>query len=166
MPAGKDVLILGSSRALQISSEWFQPRSMFNAAVLSGDMDDMISIFQLCLEAGKTPRVVVLELNPALTNEGKAGEQRALEPYFRRALARYRISPPLRLWREYFSAFQFRLNLRRLQSSDWGVSKDPVPGADRLLPDGIPDHGAQQPSASPDIAPSRTRSGTPRDSFS
>ena len=151
MPAGKDVLVLGSSRALPISSEWFQPLTMFNAAVMNGDMDDMISIFQLCLEAGKTPRVVVLELNPALRNEGKPGELRALEPYFRHALARYRFYPPLRLWGELFSAFQFRLNLRRLQSPAWGVSKEPVPGADRLLPDGVPDYGPEQLSASPDL---------------
>jgi hypothetical protein len=151
MPAGKDVLILGSSRALPISSEWFQPLSMFNAAVFSGDMDDMISIFQLCLEAGKAPRMVVLELNPALTNEAKAGEQRALEPYFRRALARYRFRPPLRLWGELVSALQFRLNLRRLQSPASGVSKEPAPGATRLLPDGVPDYGPEQPSPSPDL---------------
>jgi hypothetical protein len=151
MPAGKDVLILGSSRALPIASEWFQPLSMFNAAVFSGDMDDMISIFQLCLEAGKTPRVVVLELNPALTNEAKAGEQRALEPYFRHALARYGFRPPLRLWSELVSALQFRLNLRRLQSPAWGVSKKPVPGATRLLPDGVPEYTLEQSSPSPDL---------------
>ena len=97
MPAGKDVLILGSSRALQISSEWFQPLSMFNAAVFNGDLDDMIAVFQLCLEAGKTPRVAVLELNPALTNESKADEHRVLAPYFRRALERYGFHPPRRL---------------------------------------------------------------------
>jgi hypothetical protein len=151
MPAGKDVLILGSSRALAISSEWFRPQSLFNAAVFSGDMDDMISIFQLCLEAGKTPRVVVLELNPALTNESKAAEQRALEPYFSHALARYRFRPPLRLWGELFSALQFRLNLRRLRSPAWGVSKEPVHGATRLLPDGVPYYSPEQLNASPDL---------------
>ena len=80
MPVGKDILILGSSRSLQISSEWFQPRSLFNAAVFGGDLDDMISLFQLCLEGGKTPRVVVLEVNPSLTNERKGGELRSLQP--------------------------------------------------------------------------------------
>jgi len=52
MPVGKDVLILGGSRALQISSEWFQPRSMFNAAVFGGDMRDMISIFPVVFGSG------------------------------------------------------------------------------------------------------------------
>jgi hypothetical protein len=151
MPSGKDVLILGGSRALPISSEWFGPLSVFNAAVFRGDMDDMISIFQLCVEVAKMPRVVVLELNPALTNESKAAEQRALEPYFRHALARYRFRPPLRLWGELFSALQFRLNLRRLQSPAWGISKEPVPGQTRLLPDGVPDYGPAQLNASPDL---------------
>src|SRR4051794_18801764 len=66
MPTAKDVVIFGSSRALGISAEWFQPRSMFNAAVPAGDLDEMIAFFQLFLEAGKTPRLVVLELNPTL----------------------------------------------------------------------------------------------------
>jgi hypothetical protein len=58
--------------------------------------------------------MVVLELNPALTNESKAEELRALEPYFQHALERYGFHPPIRLWGEFLSAFQFRLNLRRL----------------------------------------------------
>jgi hypothetical protein len=150
MPAGKDVLILGGSRALQISSEWFQPRSMFNAAVFGGDMYDMISILQFCLEAGKTPRVVVLELNPALTNEGKVAELGALEPYFRHALARYRFRPPLRLLADLFSVSQFRVNLRRLQAPAWGFSIEPVPGANRMLPDGAAADVSEQPNATPD----------------
>jgi len=150
MPVGKDILILGGSRALQISSEWFQPRSMFNAAVFGGDMRDMISIFQLCLETGKTPRVVVLELNPALTHEGDPGDVRALEPYFRHALARYRFSPPLRLLADLFSVPQFRVNLRRLQAPAWGFSIEPVPGANRMLPDGTAAYVSDQPNATPD----------------
>jgi hypothetical protein len=150
MPAGKDVLILGSSRALQISSEWFRPWSMFNAGVFYGDLDDMISIFQLFLEVGKIPRVVVLELNPALTNRRKAGELRALEPYFRHALARYRIRPPLRLLAELFSEQQVRLNLWRLRAPAWGFSKEPVPGADRVLPDGLSGYISGQPKTTPD----------------
>jgi hypothetical protein len=151
MPAGTDVLILGSSRALQISSEWFQPLSMFNAAVFNGDLDDMISIFQLCLEVGKKPRVVVLELNPALTNESKAEEQRAFEPYLQRALQRYQFHAPLRLWGQLFSAFQFRLNLRRLLAPAWGISTEQISGADRLRPDGVPDYGSEQLAESPDV---------------
>src|ERR1700730_13285043 len=33
LPSGKEVLVLGSSRAMEISSAWFQPKTVFNAAV-------------------------------------------------------------------------------------------------------------------------------------
>jgi hypothetical protein len=150
MPAEKDVVVLGSSRALQISSEWFQPRSMFNASVLSGDLDDTISIFQLFLEVGKTPRVVVLELNPALTNKRQAGELRALEPYLRHALARYGLRPPFRLLAEIFSAEQARLNIARLRAPTWGFSPVPIPAENRVLPDGVEDYMSAPSKGTPD----------------
>jgi len=94
--------------------------------------------------------VVVLELNPALTNEGKIAELGALEPYFRHALARYRFRPPLRLLADLFSVPQFRVNLRRLRAPAWGFSKEPVPGANRMLPDGAAAYVSEQPNATPD----------------
>jgi hypothetical protein len=104
------------------------------------------------IESGlvKTPRVVVLEVNPSLTNDRKGGELRSLQPCFRRALARYRFRAPLRPLAELFSAPQFQWNLRRLSAPAWGFSREPAPGANRVLPDGVPDYVAGEPDATPD----------------
>jgi hypothetical protein len=138
------VLILGSSRALQISAEWFQPRTMFNAAVPHGGLDDMIAFFQVCLEAGKPPHAVVIELNPALRREQEQGDHRLLTPYFNRALERYRVFPFLDHLIELSSLRQFRLNLQRLRPPAWGISREPVPQMAHVFPDGTASYASNQ----------------------
>ncbi len=150
MPAGKDILILGGSRALLISSDWFQHQSMFNAAVSGGDIDDMISIFQLCLETGKMPRVVVLEVNPSLVREGKIGDPRSLAPYFRHALARYRVYPLRRPSAELFSFDLFQWNVRRLQAPSRGFWRAPVLESSQVTPDGTSIYVSEKPDRTPD----------------
>lgn len=88
-----EVVVLGSSRAIQVSQEWFRPRTMLNAALLQGDFQDAVAIFEECLETGKTPREVVLEVNPSLAYADKARVSPALASYFRHALVRYRMFP-------------------------------------------------------------------------
>lgn len=135
MSERKDVLILGSSRLVPIPAEWFKPQSMFNAAVFKGDLDDMVSIVQLCLETGKLPRTVVLEVNPTLVFEGKQDVAPVFAPYFRRALLRYRIFPQ-RFFLGALSLHDFRWALRFLTPSHWGVADAPVAGTYRMWPDG------------------------------
>src|SRR5206468_1519809 len=60
------------------------------------------------------------------------------------------FSPPLRLLADLFSVPQFRLNLKRLQAPAWGFSIEPVPGANRMLPDGTAANVSDQPNATPD----------------
>ncbi len=82
-----DVVVLGSSRTAQIPQDWFRPRSLLNLAILAGDFADSIAIFQDCLDTGKHPKMVLLELNPTLTFEEKSHVAPALAPHFRRAHA-------------------------------------------------------------------------------
>lgn len=115
LPARKEVLVVGGSRALQISPEWFEPRSAFNAAVNGGGIDDAVAMFQLLLETGKTPDLVLLEVNPMLVHESAIGDWHAIAPSFDRALERYRLSPPLRwYYRDLASLGQYRPDLLSL----------------------------------------------------
>ena len=121
---------------MQIAEEWFQPRSAFNASVLRGDIHDMISIFQVCVETGKIPREIVLELNPSLMWGDKPEDPGPLAPYFHRALQRYRIFPPLRFVAGYFSVDQVRLNAQRLLIPGQRYSVDYITDSYPVLPDG------------------------------
>jgi hypothetical protein len=135
MPAAKDVLILGGSREMEIAAEWFQPRSLFNAAVLGGDMDDTIALFEACLETGKLPREVILDLNPSLTHKNKPADLRPIATHLHHALNRYKLLPPMRFFAEYFSIEQLRRNFWRLREPAWSYSKEPFNRSRPVQPD-------------------------------
>lgn len=115
------VLILGSSRAHQISPDWFRPRSAVNAAVNLGGIDDAVAYFELCLEAGKLPDFVLLEMNPTLMGgDVEDKDWGAMAPYLDRASARYRLSYPWsRRISELASLHQFSSNLVAFKGPHW-----------------------------------------------
>jgi hypothetical protein len=153
MRVPKEVVILGGSRAIQIPEEWFQPRSMFNAAVFQADLYDMVSVFQLLLETGLAPHLVVLDLNPSLTYSSKSIASPLLAPGFRHALTRYRIFPP-RFFQGAFSLDGPRWELGMLlQPTEWGIADPSVPsGLYRIRPDGSTDWGGARADMTPDEA--------------
>jgi hypothetical protein len=134
-----DVVILGTSRVVQIRQEWFRPRKMLNLALFAGDFTDMVAIMQECLESGKTPRLVLLELNPTLTFEGKIRVEPGLSAYFRHALEHYGIFPPL-----FFSGPLTLEGVRWnpqmfFHPNAWGISDRLPSGGYLVRPDGSTD---------------------------
>ena len=145
-----DVVVLGSSRMLQIRQDWFQPRILWNLAMPSGDFADAVAVFQECLETGKHPGLVLLELNPTLTFDQKSHVAPALAPHFRRALLHYGIFPPV-----FFSGPLMLDTLRwdpRLlaRQRPWGVSDTLEPAGYRLHPDGSAEWMGTESGATPD----------------
>jgi hypothetical protein len=62
---------------------------------LGGDFVDAVALFEACLETGKTPKLVLLELNPTLVFADKTAFSAALAGYFEHAMLRYKVFPPL-----------------------------------------------------------------------
>jgi hypothetical protein len=146
----EEIIVLGSSRLIEVPAAWFRPRRMLNAAMLAGDFDDAVSVFQLCLETGKTPQLVLLELNPTLNLSEKARVAPALAPYFRRALLQYGIFPPA-FFTGLFTLDALRWDPRvLLEHPTWHVSEELVSGAYRMRPDGTADVGFQESRQTPD----------------
>ena len=141
-----DVVVLGSSRVAQIPHDWFAPRPMLNLALLAGDFADAVAIFQKCLATGKTPKLVLLELNPTLTFEAKEWVAPALAPPYRRALLRYGILSPTLLWGPLnLDALRWNPQIF-LRRQPWKVSATMDVGAYRLRPDGSADwYGTDDP---------------------
>jgi hypothetical protein len=63
-PQAPDVLVLGSSRAMQIRASSFPGRTFFNAAVAEGTLADAEAIIQLYLERGLKPGLVMISMDP------------------------------------------------------------------------------------------------------
>jgi hypothetical protein len=64
VPRAPDVLVLGSSRAMQIRSSDFPGMTFFNAAVAEGTLGDAEAIIQLYLEKGQSPGLVLMSMDP------------------------------------------------------------------------------------------------------
>jgi hypothetical protein len=134
-PRAADVLILGSSRMVVVSADWFQPRSAFNAAMISGDLDDAVSVFQFCVDTRRLPKAVVMELNPCLSYEGDSQSPRLLAPYLRAAMWRYRLLPG-RFFTGLLSLDGLRWDLRSLFVPTWHTSGTPTQSTSVVSPDG------------------------------
>lgn len=64
-----DVLVLGSSRSLQIRSQLFSPASFFNASVSGSSIEDYFAIFALYYKRGFVPDTLVLGIDPWVFNK-------------------------------------------------------------------------------------------------
>ncbi|MDQ1474537.1 MAG: hypothetical protein QOJ99_6017 [Bryobacterales bacterium] len=97
MPSRRSVLVLGSSRAATIASDWFPAGDAWNSAIPGGGIDDAAALFQVCVEAQRIPGTVILELFPGLMREPETGGSREYGGYWDRALNRYGMQRPKRL---------------------------------------------------------------------
>lgn len=64
-----NVLVLGSSRVMQINSNYFQGNSFCNNAVSGASLEDLIAIFMLYKEKKCYPKKIILGLDPWTLNE-------------------------------------------------------------------------------------------------
>jgi hypothetical protein len=135
MPAGKEVLIVGGSRAIRISANWFQPRSAYNAALVDASLEDIVSTVQLSLETGKLPREIIFELNPSLRRLSTQSAIGPLAAYFSHALMRYRLVPTSEILHDLYSWQQLDWAVRPWPAPAWSALKE-IRDSTLVLPDG------------------------------
>ena len=152
MPAAEEILIVGGSRAIRISADWFQPRSAYNAAFFDAGPEDIISTIQLSLENGKLPREIIYELNPTLARLGNQNAAGPLEAYFCHALVRYGLLPTREILHDLYSWQQLDWAVRPWRAPAWSVSTE-IKDSTLVYPDGT----ATYTSESSDPAPEAVR---------
>jgi hypothetical protein len=64
----RDVLVLGSSRSMQVSSDTFPSRTFYNAGLSGATLEDHVGLLELYVEGDKAPGVLVWGLDPWLLN--------------------------------------------------------------------------------------------------
>ncbi|HEX3748149.1 MAG TPA: hypothetical protein VHW09_29675 [Bryobacteraceae bacterium] len=147
-----DVVVLGSSRVVQISHDWFQPRRMLNLAILAGDFEDAVGMFQRLVERRMTPKLVLLQLNPTLSFRGKPGTTPGLAPQYRRALLHYGIFPPILFSGPLTLDAVFWDPRIFLSRNLWQATAEMDPTEYRLRPDGTADWAVTEPQRTADEA--------------
>jgi hypothetical protein len=149
MPAAKEILIVGGSRAIRISADWFQPRSAYNAAFFDAGLEDIVSTVQLSLEIGKLPREVIYELNPTLARLGSQNAAGPLEAYFSHALIRYGLVPTREILHDLYSWQQLDWVIRPWQAPAWSVLHV-IKDSTLVLPDGTATYASENSNPTPE----------------
>jgi len=101
----KDIIVLGSSRVLQIRSTFFPAKSFFNHGVSGGTLEDYMAIFEMYREKNQEPGIIVLGLDPWLLNKNSDQERwKSIGDYYERFASEIgldnRLSNPLFIWQD------------------------------------------------------------------
>ena len=146
---GVDVLALGSSRSLTVSSASFPGRTFWNGCVSSAALDDDVAVEQVFEDRGLRPRTVLIGLDPWVLSASLRNPSVALDAELQRGLRSLGLGtggergalPPARSARarylEIVSPAYFQASLSVLASGGWAAfnrkrdaaSGEPRPGA-------------------------------------
>lgn len=70
----KKILVLGSSRSMQIRAETFASHSFFNTSVGGATLDDLMAIYEMYHQKGLKPSMVIINLDPWYLNSALSYE--------------------------------------------------------------------------------------------
>jgi hypothetical protein len=88
MVSAPEVLVMGSSRAMNISADFFPGKHFYNAAVSGASLEDDYAILQVYKEHRLTPRFLVLGVDPWIFNrDSQQLRWKSLEPEYLRAIS-------------------------------------------------------------------------------
>lgn len=71
----KEIIVIGSSRSLLISSELFPGKSFFNNSVSAGILTDYKKIYSQYKKRGLIPSIIILNLDPGLIDEKTSSQK-------------------------------------------------------------------------------------------
>lgn len=112
LPYTPDTLVLGSSRCMQLTARGLECETLFNAGVTNGDLRDMISLYELYKELGKTPRRVILMTDYCMFNPAKLDARAYTDGYAafaaRTGTAERKTRRSSEKWKQLFSPTYFQ----------------------------------------------------------
>jgi len=128
-----DVLVLGSSRSMTVSSASFPGLRLWNGSVSSATIEDYVAVEQLFEDRGLRPRSVLIGIDPWVLGASLRNNSVALEAELQRGLKRIGLEgaaergalPPARhaRWRylELLSPAYFQASLSVVASGGWAA---------------------------------------------
>lgn len=97
LPNKPKVLVLGSSRSMQINSAMVPMTPFVNASVVGASLEDLLAVYELYQERDKLPDILIIGIDPWIFNPNNEQNSRwrALSDEYQRA--RLRLGPQDRL---------------------------------------------------------------------
>lgn len=138
-----DIIVLGSSRVMEINSSFFPGKKVLNCGVSHGNVNDLISIVGALDSLNRLPREVIIGIDHMLISDGGTQEWQSLYPYHKYMTAKklgtrlpneYQLPSPFRkvsalFSLDYFqSSLQFILKGKSKQYVDVGTNRPRIYG--------------------------------------
>ncbi len=105
MPATPDVAIVGSSRALEVSSDFFPNKKFMNYGVSHANINDILAIVGLMDSLQKLPKEIYIETSPVFSEISPTEEWASLYNYHQYAIKKMNIDCKV----DYNNSALFRL---------------------------------------------------------
>lgn len=86
-----DVMVIGTSRSLEISADFFPGKLFYNCSVSHANMNDFIGLIGLLDSLNKLPEELYIETSPTLINPSLTREWQSLYPYYEYALGKMQL---------------------------------------------------------------------------
>ena len=120
-----DVVVIGSSRAMQITSELFPNESFFNNSVSGARVEDLISLYQLYKINKKQPKKIIIGVDPWLFNDNRKDIrwESLSEYYFQFLNKEHTVSKKSKKYSELFSLSYFQSSLKSMPRVLLGKNK-------------------------------------------
>lgn len=89
IPFIPDVVLLGSSRIMQVGGDFFPDKKVLNCGVSHGNIYDIIAIVGLLDSLKKLPNEILLNVDPSLISTTSTDEWRSLQKYYDYFISHY-----------------------------------------------------------------------------
>ena len=105
-----DIVVLGSSRIMEIGSEFFPGKIVRNMGVSHANIYDIVSVMGILDSLGHLPSEIYLNVDPGLFELEATTEWQSIEPFYDHMANRYRVGKASRQSLTY-TAFKKKLTL-------------------------------------------------------
>ena len=118
-----DISIIGSSRTMQISSEYFPGLSLFNNSVSSACVNDIIGIYQLYKDKKSVPKKIIIGIDPLIFDANNKDErwQSLAEYYYKFKNINYNGNSMLYKYNQLFSFTYFQSSIEQIKQKSKGI---------------------------------------------
>jgi hypothetical protein len=121
----KDIVVIGSSRCMQISSDLFPNKTFFNSWVMACGLEDMIGIYEIYKEKNLLPSTLIIGLEAWMMNKNyrKYGnyQWRSISEYYYRSLETMNIKREISDYINFNNSFWYKVrnlfNIGNFQNS-------------------------------------------------
>lgn len=116
----KDIVVFGSSRAMEINAQLFPEKKNFNNSVSGASIEDYIAIYGLYYTKNLLPSIIIIGLDPWLLNRNnEQGRWKTISKYYNFTLNRMKLKSTetygdIAKYKELLSPSYFQHSIKRL----------------------------------------------------